>query len=141
MKIGNNATISLQSDESFKEKRFSIAHELGNLLMNHVESLKKICSEADMMNWYQTNIETQANFFASELILPTKLVNKRCDIGNISLIPKKDIAKDFRPSLTATAIKFVRWCPEKCAVVYLYDGKIRWSYRCGWRCLDRKQGS
>ena len=97
--------------------------------MNHVESLKKICSEADMMNWYQTNIETQANFFASELILPSKLVNKRCDIGNINLIPIKDIARDFRASLTATAIKFVRLCPEKCAVVHSSDGKIQWSYR------------
>ena len=31
--------------------------------------------------------------------------------------------------MTATAIKFVRLCPEKCAVVYSYDGKIQWSYR------------
>jgi len=31
--------------------------------------------------------------------------------------------------LTATAIKFVRLCPEKCAVVYSTKGKIKWFYK------------
>lgn len=94
-----------------------------------IQSILKVCSDADMMNWYQNNQETQANFFASELILPKKLVSRRCDIGNISLDPIKQIAKDFRASLTATAIKFVRSCPEKCAVVYSTNGKIKWFYK------------
>jgi len=89
----------------------------------------KVALDIDMMDWYQSSQETQANFFASEMILPTKLLSKRCNIGDISFEPIKLIAKDFRASLTATAIKFVRLCPEKCAIVFSEQGKIRWFYK------------
>lgn len=126
---GNHATIRVSPNDMPERKRFSIAHELGHLLMGHIESIQKVCSDDDMMNWYQSDQETQANFFASELILPSKLLSRRCDIGNISFEPIKQIAMDFRASLTATAIKFVRLCPEKCAVVYSTKGKIKWFYK------------
>jgi len=129
VKVGSHATIRIPPNDTLERKRFSIAHELGHLLMGHVQSILRVCSDADMMNWYQTSQETQANFFASELILPTKLVSRRCDIGNISFDPVRQIAKDFRASLTAAAIKFVRLCPEKCAVVYSANGKIMWFYK------------
>lgn len=129
VKVGDRATIRIPPNDTLERKRFSIAHELGHLLMGHVTSIQKACSEADMMNWYQSSQETQANFFASELILPSKLVCSRCDIGDISLKPIMQIAKDFRASLTATAIKFVQLCPEKCAVVYSTNGKIKWFYK------------
>jgi hypothetical protein len=129
VKAGSRAIIRIPPTDTMERKRFSIAHELGHLLMGHIVSIKKVCSDADMMDWYQSSQETQANFFAGELILPTKLVSSRCDIGNISFEPIKQIAKDFRASLTATAIKFVRLCPEKCAIVYSDQGKVIWFYK------------
>lgn len=129
VKVGNRATIRVSPSDTIERQRFSIAHEFGHLLMGHVVSIKKVCSNVDMMDWYQSNQETQANFFASELILPSKLVRSRCDIRDISFEPIKQIAKDFRASLTATAIKFVRLCPEKCAVVYSDKGKVKWFYK------------
>ena len=50
-------------------------------------------------------------------------------IGDNCFNPIKKIAEDFRASLTATAIKFVRLCSEQCAIVFSSDGKIQWSYR------------
>ena len=127
--IGNHATIRIPPTDSPERKRFSIAHELGHLVMNHVESIQKVCSDEDMMNWYQSSQETQANFFASELILPKNLVERRCDVAEVNFEPIIQIAKDFRSSLTATAIKFVRLCPEKCAVVFSSKGKVQWFYK------------
>ncbi len=139
VKTGKHATIRIAPSDRPERKRFSIAHELGHLLMNHIQSIQKICNEDDMMSWHQINKETQANFFASELILPTKLMRKRCDIGDINFGPIKQIARDFRASLTATAIKFVRLCPEQCAVIYSKDGKIKWFYKSpDWRPFIRK---
>ncbi|MDY6894064.1 MAG: ImmA/IrrE family metallo-endopeptidase [Thermotogota bacterium] len=129
VKTGKSATIRISPTDSMARKRFSIAHELGHLLLGHIVSIQKVCSDADMMNWYQSNHETQANFFASELILPTKLVSGQCNIRNISLEPIKQIARNFRASLTASAIKFVRLCPHKCAIVYSAEGKIKWFYK------------
>jgi len=129
VKAGSNATIRISPTDSDERKRFSIAHELGHLLMGHVTSIKKICSDDDMRNWYQKDKESQANFFASELLLPSPMMKKRCDVEKVNFDPIKLIAKEFRTSLTATAIKFVRLNPEKCAVVYSANGKIDWFYK------------
>ena len=127
--VGNHATIRISPTDSQERKRFSIAHELGHLVMNHVESIQRVCSDEDMMNWYQSSQETQANFFASELILPKSLVEGRCDVAEVTFEPIIQIAKDFRSSLTAAAIKFVRLCPEKCAFVFSSKGKVQWFYK------------
>jgi hypothetical protein len=129
VKSGSHATIRIPPGDTPQRKRFSIAHELGHFLLDQVISIQRICSHEDMMNWHQTSQETQANFFASEMILPKKLVEKRCDIGTINLEPIRQLAKDFNASLTATAIKFVRLCPEKCAVVYSTNGIIKWFFK------------
>ena len=141
VKTGDHATIRIPPTDVPERKRFSIAHELGHLLMGHVKSIQKACSVDDMMNWYQSSQETQANFFASELILPVKLVSSRCDVGNVSFEPIMQIAEDFRASLTATAIKFVRLCHEKCAVVYSTEGKVKWFYKSPdwWPFIHRDQ--
>ncbi len=83
VKTGNHTTIRIPPTDVPERKRFSIAHELGHLLMGHVASIRKACSDDDMMNWYQSSQETQANFFASELILPVKLVSSPCEVGNV----------------------------------------------------------
>lgn len=127
--ISENATIRVPRDQSIERKRFSIAHEFGHFTLKHVHSLQKICSEDNMMTWYLDSQETQANFFAAELLLPKKMILKRCDVKMVNFQPIQQLAKDFSVSLTATAIRFVRFCPEKCAVVFSRDNKICWSYQ------------
>lgn len=141
VKAGGHAIIRVSPNDTPERKRFSIAHELGHLLLGHITTIKKVCSDSDMTNWYQSHQETQANFFASELILPTKLVEKRCDVKDMGLDPVRQIAKDFRASLTATAIKFVRLSPAKCAVVYSTNGKVKWFYKSSewWPFISRDQ--
>ncbi|MCW5202744.1 ImmA/IrrE family metallo-endopeptidase [Desulfobulbus sp. US4] len=127
--LKDKAVIRIPPNENEERQRFSIAHELGHLVMNHVTSIQKVCTDTDMLNWYQSSLETQANFFASELLLPTQLVAPSCDIGTVNFDIVKEIAKNFRTSLTATAIKFVRLCPEPCAIVYSTNGLIKWFYK------------
>lgn len=129
VRVGDIATIRISSDDKPERKRFSIAHELGHFVLDHIKSIQRACSDEDMRSWYTNSQETQANFFAGELLLPKKLVEKHCDVAKVNLNPIKNMANDFRMSLTATAIKFVRLCPEQCAVVFSTDGKIQWSYR------------
>lgn len=124
------AIIRISPGDNEERQRFSIAHELGHLKLNHqTGKIQTVCTQQDMMSWYKKSIETEANFFASELILPTVMVEKMCDVEKVDFRPVKKIAKRFRASLTATAIKFVRLNPEKCALVYSENGKILWSCR------------
>jgi hypothetical protein len=44
-------------------------------------------------------------------------------VAEVNFGPIRKIANDFRASLTATALRFVRLCPEKCAVVFFIERK------------------
>jgi hypothetical protein len=127
-RLGDSATIRVPPNEHPKRKRFSIAHELGHFKLNHLKgSIEKVCSNRDMSSWHRPDIETEANFFASELLMPQKLVERMCDVAEVNFEPIRQIADVFRSSLTASAIRFVRFCPEQCAFVYSEEGKISWS--------------
>jgi len=131
VRYGEKATIRISDGETDKGRiRFSIAHELGHFVLDHGHSVHLVCSNKDMGDWYnQKNQETEANFFAGELLLPKTLVEKRCDVNKVSFKPIREIADDFFTSLMATAIKFVRLCPEMCAIVYSEDAAIKWFYK------------
>ena len=129
VKIGKHATIRVSNDNFYEYRnRFSIAHELGHFVLKHGISIQRVCSDEDMMNWYKKSEETEANFFAGELILPKSLIEKRCDVAEVDFRPIKQLSKEFRSSLTATAIRFVRFCPEICAVVFSKDARVKWFY-------------
>ena len=129
VRFGSRAIIRIPNTEtSIPRKRFSIAHELGHFVLNHEGmSLEIVCSDKDMMNWYSVDKETEANFFASELLMPEMLVKQRCDVREVSLEPAKSIASDFQTSLTSAAIRFVRFCPEPCALICSENSKIKWA--------------
>jgi Zn-dependent peptidase ImmA (M78 family) len=141
-RIGNRSIIRVREEDDVTRKRFSIAHELGHLVLNHFQSLIQFCNTQDMERWYISDLETEANFFASELMLPKTLVGKRCDVRHVNFSPIRKIAQDFRASLTATAIKFVRLCPESCAIICSKNKEIAWSYtsRSWWpRILSKRK--
>ncbi len=131
IRLGRHAIIRLPNTETNQpRKRFSIAHELGHFLLDHASiSLEMVCSEKDMMNWYAMDQETEANFFASELLMPEKLVKKQCDVKTVSFEPVKKIADNFQTSLTSAAIRFVKFCPEPCALVCSENSHTKWFYK------------
>jgi hypothetical protein len=124
----NGAVIRISDREIYDgRKRFSIAHELGHLVLDHGKNKDVVCSDKDMIAALNdASKESEANAFAGELLLPTALVNKSCDVAEVTFDPVRSIAERFRTSLTATALKFVRLCPEMCAVVYCQDGEVKW---------------
>jgi len=130
IRFGDAGVIRISEDESnVARRRFSAAHELGHFCLKHGHSLDRLCNDKDM-HWYDdTGHETVANAFAGELLLPTSLVKKSCDVKQVNLKPIMSIADRFQTSLTATAIKFVRLCPEMCAVVFSENSRIKWVYR------------
>ncbi|MFH1079150.1 MAG: ImmA/IrrE family metallo-endopeptidase [Pseudomonadota bacterium] len=131
IRVGSHAVIRIPNTEAnIARKRFSIAHELGHFVLNHEGmSLEIACTEKDMMNWYSVDKETEANFFASELLMPEALVKQRCDVREVNLEPAKNIAAAFQTSLTSATIRFVKFCPEPCALICSEDSKIKWSVK------------
>ena len=57
--------IGFNKNHQLYRRRFTIAHEIGHLLMGHT------CS-----NSKENNSEIEANTFASELLIPTKFIKR-----------------------------------------------------------------
>ena len=65
---GEYATIGFNQNHSWHRRRFTIAHEIGHLLLGHTHS-----DHAD-----DSHNEKEANAFAGELLIPTALIKKDC---------------------------------------------------------------
>jgi hypothetical protein len=130
-RLGNRAVIRVADQEIYQgRKRFSIAHELGHFVLGHGEGSEIVCSDEDMIaSLRDANRESEANAFAGELLLPTALVAKACDVKEVTFDPIRNIADRFRTSLTATALRFVRLCPEMCALVLSKDQRVKWVFK------------
>lgn len=59
----DQATIGFNSTQAWVRRRFTIAHEIGHLLLGHT------CEGQDR----SSNKETEANCFAAELLAPTQI--------------------------------------------------------------------
>lgn len=126
--LGDKATIRVREGDDENRIRFSIAHELGHWKL-HQKKIQKLitCQEIDFVRWSSDSaLEAEANTFAAELLLPTFLLKKKCNVREVNFNPVKKLAVEFCTSLTATALRFVEVCPEACAVALSEGGKISW---------------
>lgn len=110
-------------------RRFTIAHEIGHFEL-HRDKQSSRCTAADLHSWAGPGRveEYQANVFAAELLMPERLFAFHCRGVRPCLDHVDYLSGLFRTSLTATAIRFVEFCREECAVVFSKNGRICWSY-------------
>jgi Zn-dependent peptidase ImmA (M78 family) len=125
---GSGVSMIVVSEEAYASEkwRFVIAHELGHHLRHPGLDQFEICTDADMGTWYRADPEQEANDFAAELLMPEALFAPACDRNRPSMKDVREAASAFRISLTATALRFVRFAPEPCAVVHSTDGVVDW---------------
>ena len=113
-----------------QRKRFSIAHELGHFEMHRQRSSLFLCSIDDINDGAVKNavnkMEREANEFASAFLLPERIFEPLCDEEDPSLDRIAELADKFNTSLTATALRFIRFTQEPVAVVYTVDQYINW---------------
>lgn len=126
---GERAIITVDSDSHPGRQRFSAGHELGHWMRDRGQSafgctLRQLTSE-----WSSNNPETRANSFASDLLLPKRLFEPRAKNRPINLDTLHNLAKAFRMSLTATAIKLVELGSYPAMLVYSEGGERKWFKR------------
>lgn len=109
-------------------QRFAIAHDLGHWEL-HDSSQWFVCSAADLRDYERSPVETEANTFASELLMPSHLIRPRCEKAAPSLQLFKELAEDFNVSLTAAAIRFIRESRHECVLVASRNRQISWWVR------------
>jgi hypothetical protein len=116
------------SDNAFRSNkwRFVVAHEIGHFVRHSNSDNYEACTRGDLSNYTGTGREAEANDFASELLMPDVLFKKCCDRNRPSLVDVGELAEEFKTSLTATALRFVMFAPEPCAVVHSTNGAVDW---------------
>ncbi len=127
LRTSNRALIVVDpSAYTSKRWRFTVAHEIGHLLLHKSSSISMQCSAQDLVNYGASGHEVEANEFAAELLMPTALFEPRCDARRPSMTHVCALAERFETSWTATALRFVECTPEPCAVTYSEKKRIKW---------------
>lgn len=127
-RIGRRAIISVNDQVKYpSRRRYVIAHELGHLDIHRDKNQLSLCSEASISEQYDQGTEREANAFASALLMPKALWDKRVDVRVPSLDVVSELSHEFQVSLTAAAIRFVKLCPERCAVVFAQKNSVVWA--------------
>jgi Zn-dependent peptidase ImmA (M78 family) len=113
-------------------KRFTVAHELGHLLLpGHDQST--ICNGDNVENWAKglASPEVEANQFASELLMPSSLALRQLGSHKPSFDVVDEIVHVFGTSLTASAYRFAELTSYAAAVVWSTRDTVRWFKRSG----------
>jgi hypothetical protein len=128
---GERAIITVSTTvRDSRRRRFSVAHELGHLEMHRTEGGLAFCVSTDIDEWpsHQADAgrEQEANQFAAALLLPERFFKPLCRKKEPSLDLVAELADRFDVSLTATALRYLQFCNEACAVVFSRDRDIQW---------------
>lgn len=113
-----------------RRRRFGVAHELGHWELHRHRSSVFLCSSEDLDDWKErrtdVSLEREANEFAAALLLPQRFFASQCEGKEPSLEVVSGLAEMFNVSLTATALRYLRFCDHACVVVFSQDGYIKW---------------
>ncbi|MBS1962320.1 MAG: ImmA/IrrE family metallo-endopeptidase [Bdellovibrionales bacterium] len=126
---GDRAIITVRSDASPERKRFSGAHELGHWMRDRGKAVLSCENETFLKQWGTTNPEMTANRFAADLLLPRAMFQTRSKGTPITWASVKTLAKIFRTSLTATAIRLAELGELPGMLVCSSRGRREWFVR------------
>lgn len=119
----------------FKEpgrRRFTVAHEVAHFILPGHGQDECYCTSAQIESWRNDATrrqEYEANRFASELLLPSRVLHPIVNSRDLTLARIKELAVQFDTSLTATAVKSVGVTEEPCAVICSVRRKVKWVHK------------
>jgi hypothetical protein len=119
-----------QSVESLGRIRFTQAHELGHYILHRQAKESFQCSEEDMLNWdiEEKNIESQADKFASSLLMPLHDFREQVTNTTVDLDVLGGCADRYGVSLTAAILRWLEHTDQKAVVIHSRDGYMNWSW-------------
>lgn len=109
-----------------RRRRFTFAHELGHF-MCHRELRDRFEDSDETLNDFRDVIETEANVFASWLLMPANLIRSEFSGIQWATDALQEIGSRFECSLQASALRYVSLSSKPIAFVVSRDGMILWS--------------
>ena len=131
---GGNTFLIAVSTRCFSpgHRKFTVAHELAHFhIEDHVERMGWSGPVALSMGGHfrsqKDPIEVEADHFASELLLPTRLVQPLIDRASPCVSAIRSLARQFDTSLSCAAIRFADLTTEPTVVILSCNRVIEWA--------------
>lgn len=122
--------IAYNGSVSPERQRFTIAHELGHLVLHRNQKQRFNCDKESVYAGHETLrlIEREADDFASNLLMPGDrlrdwISNRRIDLHALSAI-----AQRFQVSFEALCIRFVKFTQERAILVNWDNGYAKYEW-------------
>ena len=130
---GKGGAIFLKPGQNRGRRRFSVAHELGHYhIPTHTNGLRE-CGESALQasQDYGRRVEWEANSFAAELLMPTRLFRRDARKRDVSFEAVYELTSHdmYDVSATAAARRMVELSNEPCALVVTRRGRVEWQER------------
>ncbi len=122
--------ISYNTNGTPERQRFTKAHELGHYIIHSQRQNEFRCGRAAIVekDTGETNIEAQANQFASYLLMPAKHISPRINNTLVTFDLVSELAGFYGVSFEAMCIRLVELSAERAVLVYWDNGMMRrWS--------------
>lgn len=124
--FGNKtAIITVNSNIEYSgKKRFVMAHELGHYEMHR--NVIAVHNDTDVtLEFFKSgNQETEANEFASELLMPEELFKKECEGKKFSPDLLRSLAERFQTSITSVTYRYFECGQHPICLFYSHNNKI-----------------
>ncbi|MBK9214710.1 MAG: ImmA/IrrE family metallo-endopeptidase [Chloracidobacterium sp.] len=108
---------------------FTVCHEVGHYVLPGHGASECRSNEIESWGGRSSQKEIDANRFASELLLPTRILYPIVVKKKATIALAKSVSKDFNTSLTAAAYKIVCLTEEACVLVWSADCRVTWFKR------------
>jgi hypothetical protein len=126
MGLGDAAIITINAASSPERKRFSGGHELGHWMRDRGTASFECNEQMFTREWSEENPEKRANRFASDLLLPAKMFRPLSKGLPVTFASVEQLARIFRMSLSATAIRLVEYGSYPAMLVCSGAGGRQW---------------
>ena len=122
------AIITINSNIDYQPKiNYIIAHEIGHACLHREKFPLFNDTNKTLSEWYATGQhESEANAFASELLLPTDQFKRMVYKKKLDLSLIEGVASYFQASKTATFLRYKDLGEFPVMIVFIEDGIIKW---------------
>jgi len=114
--------------ESFTRKRFTAMHEIGHVVLHIFPGIETTfrCTKKDISSEKSSKqvYESEANTFASSLLLPKHFVKPLVSKNDLVWAFIKEVADKCEASLQATARRLVSLAKEEYALIIQYNDEV-----------------
>lgn len=127
---GKRALITINENIEYEGKRrFTVAHEIGHLVMHRDQFLMHQDNDATLEYFQNGNQEAEANEFASEILMPEAVFRRVSDEYDFSPALLNNLADYFKTSITSITYNYFRYGLHPICLIYSHRNVVKYWMR------------